>query len=439
MRSCLHLLIALIVLPSAAADRPNVLLIIADDLGYADLGCQHSATDVRTPNIDALAAHGVRFTNAYATSSMCAPSRAALLTGRYQQRFGFEFDVAAPPALNSADSFGLPKDELTIAERLKPLGYSTMLVGKWHLGFADQYLPTARGFDSFFGFRSGWHTYLPGGRNVDSLWRNREKVEEPGYLTDAFAREACEFIGRQHGAQFYLQLAFNAVHFPLLATPALEERVKHIAEPVRRTYAAVLLSMDDAIGKVMTALDAAGAADRTLVFFVNDNGGLWTQNAADNSPLRAGKLQVFEGGLRVPMIVCWKGKVPEGRTYDKVVSLLDIHATVLAATGLSEAPGRPLDGVDLVPYVTGVRTEAPHQMLYWRETGGIAVRAGDWKLLQPGRSTAQLYHLSTDIGEEHDLASKDTSKFDELSAAWGAWDKEMRASASMNGHAPAGN
>lgn len=412
-----------------AEGKPNVIFFIADDLGYADLGCQGRDNGVRTPNIDALAADGVRFTNAYATANVCAPSRAAIVSGRYQQRYGFEFDVNVPPATFAAQTFGLPRDEATLAERLKPLGYATALIGKWHLGFAETMLPTARGYDLFFGFRSGWHTYLPGGRNVDAIWRNGVRVDEREYLTDAFARESCAFIKKESGRPFYLHLAFNAVHFPMLATPQLEERCLHISDPKRRTYAAMVLSMDDAVGRVMAAMSERGEEENTLIVFVNDHGGSPQQNRADNSPLRGAKMQMYEGGIRVPMIMRWKGHLPEGKVYEPLVSTLDIHATVLAACGIAALADKPLDGVDLVPFVTGKLEGVPHDALFWRDsTSGSAVRKGDWKLVQPKGGDAQLYHLTDDISESHDLASKEPKKLHELVAAWTAWNAEMKKS-----------
>lgn len=411
----------------SGAEKPNVVILMADDLGYADLGCQGRNKDVRTPHIDALAAGGVRFTNAYATASMCAPARAGLLSGRYQQRCGFEFDVGAPPAAHASQTFGLPREEATLAERLKTAGYATALVGKWHLGFSEHLQPTARGFDSFFGFLTGWHTYLPGGRNVGTLLRNGAAAKEEDYLTDAFAREACEFVARKGHGSIYLHLAFNAVHFPMMATPALEERCKHIADPQRRTYAAMLLAMDDAVGRVLATLREKQAGDNTLIFFLGDNGGSPNQNWADNSPLRGEKMQMYEGGIRIPMILQWKGRIPAGQVCEHPVSALDIHATVLAAAGIPAPVDKPLDGVDLVPFVTGERSGPPHETLFWRDGSGIAVRKGDWKLLQSNGGHGQLYNLRSDISERDDLAAKEPQKFDELVAAWDAWNKEVSA------------
>lgn len=425
----LALAVAAAVLASGvAAAPPNIIILLADDLGYADLGCQGGKPEVSTPHIDSLAANGVRFTDAYVTSAMCAPSRAGLMSGRYQQRYGFEFDINAPPARNNSESFGLPRNEPTLAERLRTAGYATSLAGKWHLGFAEGLRPTERGFDSFFGFHSGWHTYVPGGVNVDKIWRGTEPVEEDKYLTFAFAREACAFVARQGQGQrpFFLYLAFNAVHFPLAAPPDLEKRFASVADPTRRTYAAVLAAMDDAVGEVLALLRARGLEENTLVFFLNDNGGPTAQTRASNAPLRGFKMQLYEGGIRVPFLMKWKGRIPAGMVYREPVTALDIHATALAAAGVPAPRDKPLDGVDLLPYLTGERRDPPHDRLFWREGGQSAVRMGDWKLVQARTGAAQLFNVREDIGEEHDLAAQEPKKFDELADAWEEWNRRVQ-------------
>jgi arylsulfatase A-like enzyme len=346
-----------------AADRkPNIVVIVADDLGYADLGV-HGCKDIPTPHIDALANAGTRCTNGYVSGPYCSPTRAGLLTGRYQTRFGHEFN----PGGKAADA-GLPVTQTTLGDRLKEAGYVTGLVGKWHLGDESKYHPQKRGFDEFFGFLGGAHGYMPG-KGADVL-RGRESIEVKEYLTDWFGGEAVDFIGRHKEKPFFLYLAFNAVHTPMHATQARLECFDKIADPTRRTYAAMLSAMDDAIGKVMEKLKSEKLESDTLVFFISDNGGPTmkgtTINGSVNTPLRGSKRTTLEGGIRVPFFVTWKGRLPAGKTYDKPVIQLDIAATALAAAGIEVKPEWKLDGVNLGPFLIGESGQSqPHEALYW--------------------------------------------------------------------------
>ena len=407
------LLVLALAVPAPGDDpRPNVLLILADDLGYGDLGV-HGATDLATPHVDSLARDGVRFPNAYVTSPVCAPTRAGLHTGRYPQRFGFEFN--APEA--RAQDYGLPREEPTLAERLKAAGYVNGMIGKWHIGFREELTPPQRGFHEFFGFLSGMRSYFPR-QGADPVLRGGEPVEEQAYLTEAFGREAAAFVDRHRGRPFFLSLAFNAVHAPLQATPAGEARFPAIADPQRRTYAAMVAAMDDAVGVVLAKLREAGLEERTLVFFLNDNGGPTRQTTARNRPLRGVKGQLFEGGIRVPFFLRWKGRLRAGRVYEEPVIALDVAATALAAAGL-EVP-RELDGVDLLPHLDGRAAAPPHEALYWRYGDQAAVRAGEWKLLLRG-GKAELYHLGRDVGERRDLAAEEPERARALRAAYDRW------------------
>lgn len=405
--------------------KPNIVLILADDLGYAGLSVQGSK-DVPTPNIDSIAANGVRFTDGYVTCPVCAPTRAGLLTGRYQQRFGFETNPG--PEAYADGRFGLPRGQSTLAERLKPLGYATGMFGKWHLGYKPELTPPQRGFDEFFGFLSGANNYVPAaGRQRNPILRGMDVVQEKEYFTDALAREAVAFIETRRADPFFVYLPFNAVHAPLEAVSKYLDRFAAIHDEKRRTYAAMTAAMDDAVGRVLDTLRRLKLEDDTLVFFLSDNGGPTPQTTSSNAPLRGYKGQVLEGGIRIPFLMQWKGRVPAGSVYRNPVISLDIHASALAAAGAAIRPEWNLDGVSLLPYVTGNQTGRPHETLYWRFHQQHAIRQGDWKLVTaPGSSQPQLFNLSQDIGESSDLAAAMPGKAKELDAAWQAWNAQLQ-------------
>jgi arylsulfatase A-like enzyme len=412
---------------AAEAQRPNIVIIVGDDMGYADVGF-HGCEDIPTPHLDALAVAGVRCTNGYVSGPYCSPTRAGLLTGRYQTRFGHEFNPSGSP------NYGLPLSEKTIADRLKAAGYKTGLVGKWHLGAADELRPNARGFDEFFGFLGGAHTYLPG--KGAPIYRNRDEVKETEYLTDAFGREAAAFIDRHRNEPFFLYLAFNAVHTPMDAQQERLAKFKNIADPKRRRYAAMMSAMDDAIGDVLAKLDADGLSDNTLVFFISDNGGptmaTTAANGSINAPLRGSKRTTLEGGVRVPFLAKWPGKLPAGKVYEQPVIQLDVTRTALEAAGIDTASDQKLEGVDLLPYLAGANNDAPHEILFWRFGPQMAVRQGDWKLVKydpvvdggkKGATDARLYNLAEDVSEEDNLIAEEPEKAKELQAAWDEWNK----------------
>jgi len=404
--------------------KPNILVIVADDLGYRELGVQ-GCPDIPTPHIDSIARNGVRFTNGYVSCPICAPTRAGLMTGRYQQRFGFETNPG--PEQYADEKFGLPRSETTLAERLKSFGYATGMVGKWHLGFKSELTPPQRGFDEFFGFLGGANNYLPG-RSRNTILRGMNSVDEKEYLTDAFAREAVAFIAENKDKPFFLYLPFNAVHSPLQAIEKYLSRFSTITDTNRRAYAAMTAAMDDAVGRVLETLRRLKIEENTLVFFFSDNGGPTPQTTSSNLPLRGYKGQVLEGGIRVPFMVQWKGRVPAGKVYDHPVIQLDIHPTVVAAVGERISPEWKLDGVNLLPYLTGEKTGAPHETLYWRFHQQRAVRKGDWKLLaQTAGAKPSLYNLAEDIGEKNDLSEKMPDKAKELDAVWQAWNAQLMA------------
>ena len=427
--------------PLAGADRkPNVIVIVSDDHGYADIGV-HGCKDVPTPNIDSLAKNGVRCSNGYVSHPYCSPTRAGLLTGRYQQRFGHEFNPGPPTEANPED--GLPLTETTMADRLKAAGYATGVVGKWHLGHGRLH-PQNRGFDEFYGFLGGSHTYLRPGTGLNAVLRGKEPVAEKEYLTDAIAREGVAFIDRHKDHPFFLYWTFNAVHGPMEATEKYLRRFPDIKDPKRRTYAAMLAALDDGVGRGLARLRELGLEENTLVVFHSDNGGPESVNASDNGPLNGVKGTAWEGGIRVPFLVQWKGHIPAGKVYDQPVICLDVLPTALAAAGVRPDSNTRLDGVDLLPYFRGEKTDPPHAALFWRFGGQMAVRAGDWKLVKPadgkGRAGgggaasrrekatvegAKLFNLKDDVGEQTDLAAKHPEKAKELAAVWQKWNAEL--------------
>ena len=415
--------------------RPNIIIFLADDHGYADIGV-NGCKDIPTPNIDSIAKNGVRFTDGYATHCVCSPSRAGLMSGMYQHRFGFEANSG--PEKYAADNFGLPREIPTLAEKLKGAGYATGMVGKWHIGFKEGLRPHERGFDYHFGFLSGARTYLPGKTDNDPVIRNGEPVTTTKYLTDEFADEAVRFIERSLGTKneepptqnpakpFFLYFASNAVHSPMDENP-YSAALTGIADEKRRTYGGMLSGLDAAVGKVLAKVRELGQEENTLIFFYSDNGGPTTQTTSRNDPLRGYKGQFYEGGIRVPFLMQWKAKVKAGGTYTQPVMGFDCHATVLAASGIAIPEDRPLDGVNLLPFLNIENPAAPHDFLCWRAGTQKAIRVGDWKLVQEGRSgSAELFNLKTDLSETTDLAEKEVAKFDELAAKFAEWEKGMK-------------
>ena len=448
----------------AAADRPNVVLIVADDLGYGELGC-YGGRDVPTPHLDAIARQGVRFTNGYVTAPFCAASRAALLTGRYQTRFGFENNPIG--AANVDPAIGLPLGERTLANVLRDSGYATGLIGKWHLGGHARFHPQRRGFDTFFGFLHEGHTYVPppwdghvtwlrrrtlpdGGKgrwtspdgrviwsthlanfepdyNADNpLLHDSQPVDERANLTDALTREAEAFIGRHASQPFFLYLSYNAVHSPMQGADAYLKRFAHIPDIQRRIFAAMLAQLDDGVGRVVARLRTEGLEEKTLIVFLSDNGGPTRELTSSNRPLRGEKGQLLEGGIRVPLLMQWKSRLPAGVEEPRLVSALDLFPTAVVAAG--GTPAANLDGVDLLPYLRGQDTRTIRAQHYWRVGAQGALRAGDWKIHRGrGDQSWQLFNLARDIAEEKDLSAAEPAKRDELVAAWQALNQGMIA------------
>ena len=433
MKACLPLFIAITLTQApvllAQASRPNILVIVSDDQGYADAGFQ-GGKDVPTPNLDKLAASGARCTNGYVSHPFCSPTRAGLLTGRYQARFGHENNPVYDP-LDKTE--GLPLTERLLPQYMQDAGYKTGWVGKWHLGASTDHAPWKRGFAVTFGFIGGGHAFTgwkPNERQYTiPLTRGGKLLDEvPEHLTLAFGKEASEFIRHNREQPWFLYLAFNAPHTPHQPTVEREERFAHIENILRRKYLAQVSLMDDAIGAVTAAIPESGQTQRTLIFFFSDNGGP-VKNGADNGKLKGQKGQVYEGGVRVPFLVSWPEKIAAGSTFDLPVTSLDVFATSLSAAGIQIPTDKKYDGVNLVPHLTGAVKPEPHQALFWRAGLGkaMAVREGSWKFVRTSDSPDELYDLAADVGETKNLSSEKPEVASRLATALEAWSKEMIA------------
>ncbi len=418
-----------------AARKPNIIVILADDLGIGDLGC-FGGKDVATPHIDSFVAGGTKCTEGYVSCAVCSPSRAALLTGRYQQRFGHEFNSSQGGVTGAV--FGLPKTETTLAEYLRPAGYRTGMVGKWHLGSVDGYMPQDHGFDEYFGFLEGADEYvLPGTKDARVLdgdgvperhhpmYRGKEEIQETRHLTDAFREEACAFIDKNRNQPFFLYMAVNSVHGPLQTVERYWERFPNVKNPRRRMLAAMASAMDDAVGAVLERLRTYKLEEDTLVFFLSDNGSPLSQGAGSNGVLNGSKFTYYEGGVRVPFAVRWPGKIPAGKVYTHPVVSRDILPTVMAAVGIPLPAGVKFDGVDLVPFLNGKNAHLPHDVLFWRAGTGHAAVMGRWKLVECGPDHVKLYDLSADPGETKDLSAQQPDVLKEIRGAWSEWNSNM--------------
>jgi arylsulfatase A-like enzyme len=466
-------------LPAAAAPprRPNVIVILADDLGYSDLACYGNPV-VKTPHLDALARQGVRFTQAYSTAPICSPSRAGLLTGRYQQRFGFEFLVPqsaggnpAPEQLKRLADFqarvgsfpekgidpgvfektrkGIPDTEITLAQLFKGNGYRTAAIGKWHVGETNGFYPGQRGFDYHYGFYSGLSLYaaendpavvnkhLPWALSEFAAWhrrgsnrivRNNQEVDEKQYLTDKFADEAVAYLEQNKNNPFLLYLPFSAPHDPFQAKKSDFDRYPQVQDSVKRVYYGMITGLDNAVGRIGRKLEELGLDENTIIFFTSDNGGATYTRATDNAPLRGGKLSHFEGGYSVPYIVRYPGVLPAGREFTQPVSNLDIFATAAAVAGIALPADREYDGVNLLPFLTGQVEGRPHEKLFWRSGYSKAVRKGDYKLyLNERKGQKLLFNLAADRSETKDLCDTQPAKLQELEAELKAWEVKLPA------------
>jgi arylsulfatase A-like enzyme len=404
---------------AVAANKPNVLILFCDDTGWGEFGFQGNK-QIPSPHIDSIAKNGVRFTQGYVAATYCSPSRAALMTGRYPTRFGHEFNSVARES-------GLSLDETTMAERLNALGYSTCAVGKWHLGQKPEYRPTARGFDEFFGTLANTPFYHPT-QFVDSRVSTepKPKLEDPDfYTTDAYAERAVDWLDKQQGKPWFLYVPFNAQHAPLQAPQKYLDRFEKIKDEKRRTFAAMMSAMDDAVGKILDKVRDMGEEENTLVFFLADNGGPTKSTTSKNGPLRGFKMTTWEGGTRVPFSMQWKGRIKAGQTYENPIINTDILPTAMAAAGAEIDPAWKLDGVDLLPYLSGEKSGRPHETLYWRFGDQWAVRHGDWKLVAGNggdKENGELHNLADDISETKNVAADHPDKVTQLKALYAKWD-----------------
>ena len=436
---------------TAEQARPNVLLIVSDDQGYPDLGCM-GIKPIRTPNLDRLAAEGVRATSFYVTWPACTPSRGSLLTGRYPQRNGL-YDMVRNDMVNYGHRFtqdeyavspemtlGLDPRELTIGDMLRTNGYTSGVVGKWDMGQAKRYLPLQRGFDYFYGHGNNGIDYFTHERyGIPSMFENnqRTQADHGRYATDLFGEKGVAFIN-QHAAKrpFFLLLAFNAPHSastlaednggekPGVQAPPeeIEKYASTIAEKKLRAYYAAVTRMDKAIGDLLTAIDRAGQTDNTIVIFMSDNGG---SGNGGNAPLRGAKSTMWEGGLRVPLLVRWPGKLPAGKVTDEFLTSLEVMPMLLAATG-TKAPDRlKLDGFDMLPVLKGERTSLRNEM-FWQRRSDRAARVGNWKWVDSAKGKG-LFDLSSDLGESHDMSKEKPELLREMEGRFVAWRKEMDA------------
>lgn len=414
-----------------SATRPNVLLIITDDLGYGDIG-SYGAPDVKTPNLDRLANEGVRLTDFYANGATCTPTRTALISGRYQQRFALE-----RPLGTGADT-GLSPEGRSLPQLLKNNGYATGLIGKWHLGERAQFGPNAHGFDYFLGFKSGFIDYYQhtGGTGMGDLFENETPVRIDGYMTDLITERSVRFVTEHAQRRFFLEVAYNAPHWPYQVPDhpstarddAIHLQPYDLDSGTRQDYVAMFERVDRGVGSLLDTLDKLGLARNTLVIFTNDNGGEWLSR---NAPLFHRKATLWEGGIRVPAILRWPGTLPAGRVSSQVGITMDLTATILAATGAARPEGPSLEGIDLMPILAG-RTPVVERTLFWRTLYANrrqwAVRSGDWKLLVDGES-AMVFNLRNDIGERNDLTTGRQDVARRLRPLIAAWEKDVDAEA----------
>ena len=415
-----------------SSQRPNIVLIITDDVGYGDFG-SYGAPDVKTPHVDALARDGVRLTDFYANAATCTPTRAGLISGRYQQRYALERPLGSVPG----DSVqGLPATGRSLPQLLKNNGYTTALIGKWHLGSRAEFSPSAHGFDYFFGFKSGFIDYYQhvGRDGQADLFENDDAVTVPGYMTDLVTERSIRFIEQHRGGPFFIDVAYNAAHWPYQRPDmpsTARDHGRHLtpfddSTSTRADYIAVLERADQGVGRIMRALDSLKLRQNTIVIFTNDNGGEWLSR---NTPLFHNKGSVWEGGIRVPAILRWPGRIPAGSVSTQVGITMDLTASILAVTGTPVPAEAHLEGINLFPVL---QRKAPEiqRTLFWRVAvphPQQAVRSGDWKLLFDGRP--MLFNVRTDLGERHNLIHERTDIARRLRSLIAAWQLDVDAEA----------
>lgn len=401
-------------------EKPNVIVIIVDDAGYVDFGFMGSE-DLETPNIDALAKGGVVFTDAHVSATVCAPSRAGIMTGKYQQRFGFEANGTGD--IENGD-IGLSNDVLTIADVFKKNDYKTIAIGKWHLGATPSNQPNERGFDEFYGFLAGGRSYFPMKKpsKEHMLQQNGKQINFEGYLTDILGNRSVSFVEENRNKPFFMYLAYNAVHTPMEAKKC---DLKKYENHSRQHLAAMTWSLDENIGKLRNKLNELNILDNTLIYFLSDNGGAHNNNST-NGHLKGWKGNKFEGGQRVPFIISWPKKIKGNQKFNGLTSSLDIFATSVAAAEIEKDDDYTLDGVNLLPYLNGNKFGDPHYSLYWRKLDQSAIRLGDYKLIHLKNYGSVVYDLSNDIGETNNLIKDDSVTYNLLSKSLLEWESELQ-------------
>ena len=399
-----------------AQKKPNIIVILADDAGYVDFGFMGSE-DLLTPRMDQLARSGTIFTDAHVSATVCAPSRAGLITGKYQQRFGFE--------ANGTGGIGLSDNVVTIADVFKQNGYRTYALGKWHLGKDISDHPNQRGFDEFYGFLTGSRSYFPLKNPSDDkmLQHNGKRVTFEGYMTDVLGDQSVTYAEESAKQPFFMYLAYNAVHTPMEAT---EEDLKKFEGHPRQKLAAMTWSLDKNVGKLLDKLDELGIRENTLIYFLSDNGGAHT-NDSKNGPLKGWKGNKFEGGHRVPFVLSWPKALKGQKTFEGLTSSLDIFATSLAAAGIQKSDSLQLDGVNLLPFLQEEEGRDPHPKLFWRKLDESAARVGDHKMITLKGYGSVLYDLKNDLGEVHDLSKTDTLQFEKVREEFENWETQLMA------------
>ena len=421
---------------SSLENAPNIIIIISDDQGYADVGF-HGSKEIFTPNIDRIASNGVVFTQGYVSYAVCSPSRAGLITGKYQNRFGYTRNILLAPK----DSLmGLPLSEQTLPDVLNNVDYKTKAIGKWHLGAHESLVPERRGFDEFFGFLIGGHRYFPEDLTLNDLsearrqmdgyitriYDNGKRIDTKKYLTEELSDNAVKFIEDNSSDPFFLYLSYNAPHTPLQATAMDLERNSHIEVEKRRTYAAMVSSMDDGIGLILDKLEEKKITDNTIVIFFSDNGGVEWYNFSDNGILRGIKGDFYEGGIRVPFTMQWPSKIKPGTIFDKPIIALDVFATVASAASAEKYIRNDIDGVDILPYITGEKSGLPHKYLYWQNPDKDidVVRDERYKYIRI-EEEEYIFDLKNDISEEKNIINSSKPIYDRLKSQFKEWEKEM--------------
>ena len=411
----------------AGARQPNIIMIVADDLGYGDLSFTGS-TQIPTPNIDRLARTGVFCSQGYVSSAVCSPSRAGFITGINGVEMGYDNNMGGPRPGDDGRFLGLPVNQKTIPTMLKPAGYVTGMVGKWHLGSQEQFAPTNRGFDEFWGFRGGGHDYFTAapGSNGGPIECNYKTPQKISYITDDMGDEEVAFIQRHKAQPFFLYASFNAPHQPMQAPEADIKRFDYIPDKKRRTYAAMVHRLDVNVGRIMDEVKKQGLTNDTLIVFFSDNGGPVDQNASMNAPYRGQKGILLEGGVHVPFIMNWPGTLAAGKTFNAPVSSLDMAPTFNALAGEKALkPSRDFDGVNLMPYLTGTKTDLGERELKWRFTISRAIRQGNWKLVSVPDRLPMLYDLSKDITESNNVAAQNIERTQQMMKTLGQWDVRL--------------